>query len=441
MDEIMNNSSAQPGRTKDAGHHILTLVEEEKLNVFTPGDGTQASPGQIFMVDCRVSTPEQVQDWYMAKPEEVPYLLLSPEEEHLAKMASVSTMTPKDAVYAMLYEPTTSGKVCITVLSYVKLGEQVKTNAKVIPKADSFPTEYFMKAVCRTYEGPITLDPVPPADPPEGLICECPGNPVREPYSYTFYTSREPFEDGNANNHSPTNFVLVYTPYLFLQQLDGTNDSSQIIIIETSWQIYAGDLYANDKYDRGNALTNMYGNLFPDQNSPFYLLGFSPQTSTDNGSFDASVDQTIYYYDPKSETNESYQFIASNTYRNIDWAVSVQRNGSMVVPNFYVTQPSNCETGPSVDAFEHNGKIRDLPPGCCDDGQLTFYTYSSWQTPTNDLVDGTLVVGGDWTAKYCRWYTDSGFWGWHGYYYPNSYPRSWSYNLNLAPIYRAPPQQ
>jgi hypothetical protein len=440
MHEVLGNPNPQLERNKDSEHLILTLVKKENLNVFSPASNRQVSPGQLFMADCRISTPQQVQDWYVLKPTGTPFLLLSPEEEHLAKMASVSIMTPKEAVYAMLYEPTTSGKVCITVLGYVPLSENVRTNAKVIPKADSFPTDYFMKAVRRIFEGPLTLDTVTPTDPPEGLICECPGNPVRQAVSYTPGTSREPFDDGFAFNKSATSLVVVYTPYLFLQQLEGTSDSSQIIIIETAWQIYGGDLYANDKYDRGNAQTNLVATLEPDTSSPFYALGFSPETSTDNGSFDANVDEKIYYYDAKSETNESYEFLASNPYQNTDWAVEAHRSDTAIGPNFYATQPGNCKAGPNIDAWEHNSKVRELPPGCCSDGQLTFYTYSSWKTPTNKLVDGYLTIFTNWSAYYGRWYTDKGFWGYHYYNYWTSFGFSLPYQLNLTNVYRAPPQ-
>lgn len=441
--ETLSKPDVQPevqstART-ESDHLIQTLIKKENLNVVSTVPDKQISSDQLFMVDCRVSTPQQVQDWYVAKPKGTPYLLLSPEEEHLAKMASVSIISPTEAEYAVLYETTTDDKVCVTVLGYVPVSENVITNTKFEPAADSFTTKFFMKAVCRSLEGPATLNvSATPNDPPEGLICQCPAAQIIKPaYTVTFATSREPFEGGMANNRSPTNFVAYYTPYLFLQQLNDGQDNSQILIIQTTWDIEAGDLYANSDHDRGNAQCNMIGTLQPDTKSSFCASeppnDFSPKTS-DHGSFEASIDERIYYYDSHSQQTLSYEFTASQAYDIVDWAVSSNSTDTALGPNFYATQPTNCKNTPSApDGFDFGSDVHSLPPASCSNGELTFYTYSSWQTQ-GDLVPGPLTINSKWIAKVYRWYSEK-----HAFYkqeciYPADYHINQSFSVDFTTI-------
>lgn len=447
MLETIENQNIPPTNPSESDHLIQSLVEKEDLNVVSPAPEMQISSGQLLMVDCRVSTPEQVMDWHTAKPKGTPFLLLSPEEEHLAPMASVCIINPTEAQYAVLYEITTDGGTCVTALAYSPVREGEETVAKIEPAADCEATEKFIEAVRRSLESPIKLDEdspvvIGPQDPPEGMICLSPYNQFKSIHPpITFKTSRQPVEDGLANNKSATSFIAYYTPYVFLQQLDNGTDNSQFLIIKTEWDIIAGDLYANDNHDRGNAQCNMVGTLQPDPNSPFMASpppnDFSPKSSTGNGSIDASIDETIYYYDSGTSQTLGYEFKASATYDIVDWAVSSNCNGTALGPNFYATQPTNCEnylSELSFDAFDNKGKIHDLPPDSCSGGELTFWTFSSWQTKNNALVTGLLKIDSEWNAIAYRWYTDTDSHPKMEYYYSDNNHLSDGFTVDFSSI-------
>jgi len=447
MHETVKNSIIPPVVRSESDHLIQTLLDKENLNVFTSASNTQISSGQLFMVDCKASTPQQVQDWYVSKPEGTPFLLLSPEEEHLAKMASVCVVNPTEEQYAVLYEITKEGGTCVTALGYSPVREGHETDTKIKPAADCKSTEYFMGAVRRSLEGPINLDEdssvvTGPQDPPEEMICLSPYSQLRMAVSpITFLTDREPFDSGLATNKSATSFVAYYTPYLFLQQIDNGTKNSQILIVATEWNILAGELYANDEHDRGNAQCNMTGTLQPDpSNSSFFASAepndFSPKSSTGNGSFKASINERIHYYDTTSGQNLSYNFIASATYDIVDWAVSSNCTGTALGPNFYATQPTNCENTPAYGAgfYKDNSKIHDLSPASCSGGTLNFGTFSSWQTEAGDLVPGPLTIYSNWNAMVYRWYVDKGTWGNKPYTYSEYCPIGQSFTVDFSLI-------
>jgi len=445
MHEIVTNPIMPPAAGSESDHLIQTLVEKNGLNVVSPAPEIQISPGQLFMVDCRSSTPEQVLDWYAAKPTGTPFLLLSPEKEHLTSIASTCVINPTEAQYAVLYEITTEGGTCVTSLGYMITGKDEGPGVDIEPSANSKSTNYFMEAVRRSFEGLIKLDITSPAHPPKGMICSFPASQYTASQSILFQTDREPVESGTADNTSDTSFVSTYTPYLFLQQEEGGTENSQVLIIATEWNIISGGLYANDKHDRGNALCNMTGTLQPDPKNSSFVAStppndFSPKSG--NGSFNASINETINYYDSNTGQTLGYNFIASAPYDIEDWAVSSNCTGTELGPNFYATQPTNCETYPATGAgfYDDTLKIHDLSPASCSGGTLNFGTYSSWQTKTNDLVPGKLTINSAWTAMVYRWYVDKGPWNTKDYRYGTSYPLpNQSFTVDFT--YIQPPDQ
>jgi len=443
MLETIENPNTPPINPSEGNHLIQTLVEKEELDVASPAPEMQIQPGQLFMVDCQSSTPEQVLDWYAAKPKDTPFLLLSPEKEHLASMASTCVINPTEAQYAVLYEATKDGGTCVTSLGYMITGKDEGPGVDIEPSANSKSTNYFMEAVRRSFEGLIKLDITSPAQPPKGLICTFPASQYTASQSILFQTDREPVESGTADNKCETSFATTYTPYLFLQQEQNGTENSQVLIIATEWNIISGCLYANDIHDRGNALCNMTGTLQPDpKNSSFSATlppnDFSPKSG--KGSFKASIDETIYYYDSNTGQTLGYKFVASAPYDIEDWAVSSNCAGTELGPNFYATQPANCENGDDGTAFyDNHSKIHELSPASSSGGTLNFGTFSSWQTNTKDLVPGKLIIYSNWDATAYRWYVDKGFFGNTDYPYATIYPIDQSFYVDFTSI--QPPDQ
>ena len=444
MQEALKNPNLPAAPRSEGDHLIQTLLEKEGLDVFSAESGKEIQHGQLFMVDCRSSTPEQVLDWHAAKRKDTPFLLLSPEKEHLASMASTCVINPTEAQYAVLYEITTEGGTCVTSLGYMITGKEEGPGANIEPSANSKSTNYFMEAVRRSFEGLIKLDITSPAHPPKGMICSFPASQYTASQSILFQTDREPVESGTANNKSDTSFAATYTPYLFLQQEGSGTENSQVLIIATEWNILSGGLYANDNHDRGNALCNMTGTLQPDPDNSSFVASlppndFSPKSG--NGSFNASIDETINYYDSNTGQTLGYNFVASAPYDIEDWAVSSNCDGTELGPNFYATQPTNCENTPADGAGFHNdySKIYDLSPASCSGGPLNFGTFSSWQTKTNALVPGKLTIYSNWKATAYRWYVDKGFWGNTPYTYSDIREIDQSFYVDFT--YIQPPDQ
>lgn len=412
MHEIIRTSNAPSQQGKESDHLILTLIEKENLNAFTPASNIQISPGQLFIVDCRVSTPEQVQNWYVRKPEGTPFLLLSPEKGHLAAMGSVCIVSPVEAQYAVLYDVTTEGGICITTLGYTPLSEKDNSVLRVEPTANSLSAGYFMDATRRSVEGLSQLDITYPNNPPNDLVCEFPAAIIRSTYDITFSTSpsngNDP--DDDVDNYTSTSFVITKTPYLFLQQLANGTQNSQILIVETECNIISGKLYSDDSSDRGNAQCGIYGRLQPDpDNSSFYASNSPNDYSPISGSssFDASMDQRIYYYDGKDTLG--YDFSASATYDIEEWEVTSWCSGTALGPHFYATKPMNCGVPggvPASYAFDKKGNIYPLTPASTSGGELNFVTFCSWQTESNELVAGSLTITSQWQPVAYRWYED-----------------------------------
>lgn len=408
MHEVIRNSNSPSEQGTDSEHLILTLVEKESLDVFMPAPGAEISPGQLFIVDCRNSTPQQVQNWYVGKPESIPFLLLSPEKEHVLAMADVCILSLTQAYHAVLYEHTTDDKVSITCLPYAPPRKGEEPTARIEPTADCGSTKIFMEAACRSLKGPIKLDVTYPSDPPQNLICSAPAGIITTPYSVV-YDMPPYFEGGETkDNKSATTLTLIQTPYAYLQQLGGGSENNQFLIVSTQWIITAGKLYSDTSTDRGNAQCNMRGTMQPSPYTSFYASAppndFSPKSS-DDGSFDASMNQIIYYYDGKQQL--SYKFFAETTYDIEDWAVSSICKGTALGANFYATKPTDCENYPKQgSAFDSHHNVYPLSPASSSGGVLNFTTYSSWQTETNKLVKNTLNVFASYTANIYDFYYD-----------------------------------
>ena len=423
MHENIERSAVCSDNLRGGDHLIQTLIKKENLNVVSADTGMEVRPNQLLIADCRIATPQQIQDWYVAKPADTPFLVLSPEKEHLAEMAKVCKLTVTEKQYAVLYQPAMDDRICVTALSYMLSGKDKKPDAVIEPTANSKSTDYFMEAVRRSLEGLIKLDITYPADPPKGMIWTTPGQIISST-SELFETYRE--DDGTAVNKSDTSFVSTYTPYLFLQQQSNGTVNNQVLIIATEWNIISGELYADDKHDRGNALCNMTGTLQPEADPSLFFASdppndFSPKSGS--GSFDASIKEPIYYYDYDSGETLSYTFLASATYDIKDWSVASNCSGTALGPNFYATQPTSCKSYPSGSQgfYDNHSKIHDLTPASSSNGILNFGTFCSWQTKPNVLASGLVTINANWTATVYRWYVDHGFWGNKDYLYSSQY--------------------
>ncbi len=408
MHEVVRNPIDQRGSGSKSVHLIQTLLEKEGLDVFSPEPGTQVSPGELFVVDCRDSIPKQIPEWYEGKPDDTPFLLLSPEKEHVLAMADVCKLSLTEACYAVLYETMMDDKVCMTCLPYAPSRKGEEPTARIKPTADCGSTESFIEAARRSLEGPIKLDVTYPSDPPKGLICSAPAGIITTHYSIV-YDMPPYFEGGETkDNKTETKLTLIQTPYAYLQQLGGGSENNQFLIVSTQWVITAGKLYSDTSTDRGNAQCNMQGTTQPSPYTSFYASAppddFSP-ISSDDGSFDASMNQIIYYYDGNQQL--SYKFFAETTYDIEDWAVSSICKGTALGANFYATKPTDCENYPKQgSAFDSHHNVYPLSPASDTGGVLNFTTYSSWQTETNKLVKKTLNVFASYTANIYDFYYD-----------------------------------
>jgi|GEM_PF-6534804 len=434
--ETTETSGARAAASGDSTHLIQALLEQEQLEVVSPAPELQISPGQLLMVDCRVSRPEQVQGWYVSKPKSTPFLLLSPEKEHLSAMASVCKLTATERQYAVLYEPAEGDRISVTALGYMITAKDDKPGDDIEPSAESKSTAYFMEAVRRSYEGAIQISIIYPEDPPPQLICAFPVGQLRFANSILFSTNWGDLRGGYVHNATDTNFVSTYIPYLFLQQEENGTENSQIMIIATGWDIVAGDLYADFLQERGNALCNMAGTLEPDPYTSSFLPSPAPNNispASGSGSFDANISEAINFYD---NGWQMYIFSAGASYEIEDWAVSSICNGTALGAAFYATQPTNCYSYPSGNAgfYDNDSKIYDLSPASRSGGTLNFATVSSWQTKTNELVSDFLTVYSTWDAVVYRWFVDQEVRGDKGYIFSSEYGLKHSFSIDFSTI-------